>query len=101
MPTAPPSAAPESLVSLPVPEMQDRVISMLIWQIAYLLSPRSQEIVLAQKSSVPLWGSFGRWFCTQEQYFPQLTEHVRQKSSVLSSSHLQNRNSVLDTRLYK
>lgn len=80
MPTAPPSAAPESLVSLPVPEMQDRVISTLIWQIIYLLSPHSQEIVLAQKSLVLLWGSLGRWFCTREQNFPQLTERMRQKN---------------------
>lgn len=37
--TAPPSAAPELLLCLPVPEMQDRVISKFIWQIIYLLSP--------------------------------------------------------------
>lgn len=77
MPTAPPSAAPELLVCLPVPEMQDRVISKLIWQITYLLSPHSQEIVLAQKSSVLLWGSLRRWFCAQELNFPQLTKHMR------------------------
>lgn len=59
MPTAPPSAAPELLVCLPVPEMQDRVLSKLIWQISYLLSPQGQEIVLAEKSSVLPWGNLG------------------------------------------
>lgn len=59
MQTAPPSAAPKLLVCLPVPEMQDRVISKLIWQISYVFSPHSQEIVLAQKSSVLPWGSSG------------------------------------------
>lgn len=82
MPTAPPSAAPELLVCLPAPEMQDRVLSKLLWQITYLLSPHRQQRVLAQKSSVlvPAVGKFGQMVLhTGGKFSPAYQTHEAKK----------------------
>lgn len=75
--TAPPSAAPELLVCLPSPWVQDRVISKFISQIIHLPSLPNQELVCACRSSSSTeintsMGKLGGQHVDMNRLFPSL-----------------------------